>query len=861
MGLARKVLGVGIFLGVFHAQATIYEYTELKELGSCVRIVKKDIDDLEMACPLASFVSKIRAANYQEPAKRYLVARLLVKALYTQHQSELFKKKIENKSVGELFPNLPRSRSNYLQYFFPETEDYVVPVSKPSKEATFVGQSKSLIDEINFWLEPLRNDVKGEKAFLKVETSHLLFWSLGLGLRFDALAELLEEESKELFRYSDFEQLYMSQISQWIKQFGALPLRAWYAKRLESKLSPMGGALSESAWNYRIESIRLIERPIGPEESVKLVPILRWLWIISPEAKRANELKKLVGELGLEKELASWDLDQLNWKEYSWRVQALTRSLSTRSAEQMMNKLIGEKSKILMNRDDVWEALQLHIRIYKILDERSKIISLIKQYEDSFKFFTPPTERGQVFKHYERLYQLAVQFWTLEENEQALKLMNQIDASKSKEAQSVQLKVAYVRARMSEATDIELLKKTYKSGLREDQKLELGWRLFFRLLEGNAKQIAESLKFLEENTSTFKRMGEAPIKIAFWKAQALAKNKKDKEALKILEENFSSDPYNFYGLISALVHKELSGKFPEGWVIGAKDSKDDFKESNYLDDKGYPKSERDMLMARAIVLAKARDLDRSMAVLREASSARPWRGLASVDERHSKMRDIARMYVSLGNKRSAMNLMGALISGKSEELSSEDWEFIFPRLFESEIRKRTQVHTLDPWVVSSVIRQESAFDPRARSPVDALGLMQLLPSTAHKEAKILGKRGFETESLFQPEVAIELGAHHLHRLVKSFDSSYVCAFASYNAGVPPVKVWLSNHSGDPLTFMERIPYKETRDYVKKLLRNYVMYRRLYEKDIPPLPTLLTMPSKETSANVSIHEDASRIAQE
>lgn len=861
MGLLKKPhLGM-LLLSILPASASLFEFTELKEIGSCVKVIRKEFDDLEISCPLDSFVSKTRAANYQDPAKRYLVARLLVKALYSQHQSELLSKKVQPKQTTELFPNLPRSRSNYLQYFFPETEDSTPPISVPNKEASFVAQSKNLLDEILFWVSPLRDDVKAERAFLKSETSHLLFWAYGLSLRFDALSELLEDESKELLKHSDFEKLYMNQISQWIRQFGALPLRAWYAKKLESKLTPEEGALSDTAWDYRIESIRLLDRPLSPEQSVKLIPQLKWLWIIGPEAKRASELKKLMKELALSKELESWSLENLTWKEYSWRVQAFTRSLNTRGAEQLMNKLIAEKAQILVNRDDVWEALQLHIRIYKILDERRKIPDLIQKYETSFKFFTTPTAKGEVFKYYERLYQLAVQFWTLEENEQCVKLLELIEKSKSPEAKSVQLKVAYVRARMAEITNVDLLKKTYKMNLREDQKLELGWRLFFRLLEGNAKQISESLSFLDANSSLFRRMGEQGLKINFWRAQALLKNKKEKEALKILNENFSSDPYNFYGLVSALLHKEVTKKFPEGWQIGAKDTKDDFKENNYLAPDGYPKSENDALMARAIILAKARDYDRSLAVLRDAVNLKPWRGIASVDERHAKMRDISRMYVSLGNKRGAMNLMGGLISGKAEELSVEDWEFIFPRLFEGDIKKRAESHGIDPWVVSSVIRQESAFDPRARSPVDALGLMQLLPTTAQKEAKILGKQSFQPEDLFQPEIAVELGAHHLHRLLKAFDKSYVCAFASYNAGMPPVRVWLNDHKGDPLTFIERIPYKETRDYVKKLLRNYVMYRRLYEKEIPALPILLTMPNKDTSANISLYEDSTRVAQE
>jgi soluble lytic murein transglycosylase-like protein len=862
MGFARLlVLAVGLVTWATRLQAAgIFEYYDLKELGSCVKIIKKDLEDLEISCPLDRFVSQARAANYQDPGKRYLVARLLVKSLFSQHQSDLFKKSAEPKAPGELFPNLPSSRSNYLQYFFPETENYSVPVLPPSKEATFVGQSKNLIDEINFWIAPLRTNSKDTHSFLYAETTHLLFWTYGLGLRFDSLAELLDQESKELLRHSDFEQLYLSQISQWIRQFGALPLRSWYAKKLEAKLPPEGGALSDTAWNYWIESIRLYERPISPELASKVLGQLRWLWIISPEAKRNTELKKLATELGFSKELDTWNLNQLSWKEYSWRVQALTRSLSTRSAEQMMNKLLHENSKLLASKDDIWEALQLHIRIYKILDERQKIIKLMRDYDEAFKFFTPPVDKAETYKHFERIYQLAVQFWTLEENGEALKLMDQIDASKAKEVYPVQLKVAFVRSRMAESKDLELMKKTYKLDLREDQKLELGWRTFFKLLEGNPKQVSESLKFLDANSKLFKKLGEFPLKIDFWRAQALVKLKREKEAAKTLVANFEEDPYNFYGLMSGLVHKDLVGKFPKGWEIAGKESTDKFEEKNYLGEDGYPKNEKDSLLARALTLAKARDFDRSIVVLREAAQARPWRAVASVDEQHSKMRDIARIYVALGNKRSAMNMMAGLLSNKSDDLSAEDWEFIFPRLFEGEIRKQADSQGLDPWVVSSVIRQESSFDPRARSPVDALGLMQLLPTTAQKEAKLVGRKSFNPEDLFQPEISIELGTHNLGRLLKTFDKSFVCAFAAYNAGVPPIKNWLSNHSGQPLTFVERIPYKETRDYVKKLTRNYVMYRRLYEKEIPPLQQIFAMPAKDVSAKVSNYEDPNRVAQ-
>ncbi len=853
------------------APATIEAYT-LGSLQSCLKKNKKQLDDFEISCSLDSFVAKARKLNFSKPGERYLVARLLVKALYNRHQSELLKNMntaANSNQAAELFPNVPRGRSQFLQYFFPESGEGGIPMLPPSAEAKFVSQSKALLDEIAFWLAPLYSEAPSPNDFLKNETPHLLFWAYGLSLQFDALSKLIEENTDALFDSPDFEQLYLLQISSWIKRFGAHPLRSWYAAKLASKRPAENSTLSDQSWDYWMESLRLLDRPLAEDQKESTLRQLKWLWVVGPEAKRNAELKKIASDLGLETEFASWDIANLNWTEYSLRVQAQIRGLNTQNADSLMEKIHKDKTlstKLLTSRDEIWQALQLHIKILKILDERSRIANLIESYEANYKFFDTPTEKKELFNHFDRLYQLAVQFWTLEENDHSIRLLDLIDSSKSKDIKPIQLKVAYVRARMMEQKDtshkaIEYMKKVYKMDLREDQKLELGWRTFFRLFEGNPKNVTESLAFIIDFEKYAKKAGETPLKIKFWRAHVLAKLKKEKDAIKLWQSCFEEDPYNYYGVISALLIQNYGGKLPDDWYINEKYERGSFDEKVYINAEGYPVDEKSKGIARAIVLAKVRDLDRSAAVARQAAKLKPWRSLSSVDETLSSMRDMSRLFVILGDKRSAMNLMGGLLASKSNDLTSEDWEFIYPRVFEGDIKKRAEERKLDPWVVSSVIRQESAFDPRARSHVDALGLMQLLPSTALKEAKILGKKDFKPEDLYEPRVAIDLGSNHLSRLLKIFGSSYICAFAAYNAGLPPLKNWIGTHSGQSLTFIEKIPYKETRDYVKKLLRNYIMYRRLYEKSLMPLPSLLAMPQAKVSGSVSAYDDENRVAQE
>ncbi|MEQ8700660.1 MAG: transglycosylase SLT domain-containing protein [Bauldia litoralis] len=135
-------------------------------------------------------------------------------------------------------------------------------------------------------------------------------------------------------------------------------------------------------------------------------------------------------------------------------------------------------------------------------------------------------------------------------------------------------------------------------------------------------------------------------------------------------------------------------------------------------------------------------------------------------------------------------------------------------------------------LVFAIIRQESEFNTKAQSTAGARGLMQLLPSTA-KELARQNKIPFEAEKLTgDPAYNIQLGAALLDRLLKKYDGSIVLAVAAYNAGPARVDRWIKSHGNpnsrrvDALDWIVRIPYGETRDYVQKVLTNYLIYRSL-----------------------------------
>jgi soluble lytic murein transglycosylase len=135
---------------------------------------------------------------------------------------------------------------------------------------------------------------------------------------------------------------------------------------------------------------------------------------------------------------------------------------------------------------------------------------------------------------------------------------------------------------------------------------------------------------------------------------------------------------------------------------------------------------------------------------------------------------------------------------------------------------------LDPYLVASLIRQESEFNAGVVSHANAYGLMQLLPSVGKSMAKKDEMKRFDTKQLLDPSVNMELGTTNLKQVLDRFGGQVEYALAAYNAGDRPVRQWLaSNDYKDVPEFVESIPYTETRDYVQAILRNREMYRALY----------------------------------
>lgn len=144
------------------------------------------------------------------------------------------------------------------------------------------------------------------------------------------------------------------------------------------------------------------------------------------------------------------------------------------------------------------------------------------------------------------------------------------------------------------------------------------------------------------------------------------------------------------------------------------------------------------------------------------------------------------------------------------------------------IEKYAAQYNVDPLLVVAVIREESKFLPQSESHKGAKGLMQLMPSTARWIAQSIGDKTYRDEDLLIPEKNIQYGTWYLASLEKEFYNDTTLVIAAYNGGRGHVQEWIKTEQIDPEHIrLQDIPFKETRDYVGRVLKSYQKYIKLY----------------------------------
>lgn len=156
----------------------------------------------------------------------------------------------------------------------------------------------------------------------------------------------------------------------------------------------------------------------------------------------------------------------------------------------------------------------------------------------------------------------------------------------------------------------------------------------------------------------------------------------------------------------------------------------------------------------------------------------------------------------------------------------------YPLHYRDVVVRHASEHRIDPLLVTAVMHVESSFRPDAVSAKGAKGLMQLMPPTAAWAAEQMGMNAYSEEMLFDPDVNVSLGVWYLATLRRLFDDDTALALAAYNGGRANVLRWLEEEAwSGAIEDADDIPFPETRAYVRKVLKTYEWYRRVWGSEV------------------------------
>ncbi len=153
---------------------------------------------------------------------------------------------------------------------------------------------------------------------------------------------------------------------------------------------------------------------------------------------------------------------------------------------------------------------------------------------------------------------------------------------------------------------------------------------------------------------------------------------------------------------------------------------------------------------------------------------------------------------------------------------------IYPLRYSEHVEKYSNEYNIDPYMVYAIIKAESNFNENAKSSSNAIGLMQIMENTAIETADKMNLQVTE-EDLFNPELNIKLGLKYFTNLLDKYNNNYYLAIIAYNAGIGNVDKWIENGIiKEDASDIENVPFKETNNYVRKILRDYDIYKELYK---------------------------------
>jgi len=388
-------------------------------------------------------------------------------------------------------------------------------------------------------------------------------------------------------------------------------------------------------------------------------------------------------------------------------------------------------------------------------------------------------------------------------------------ATSTQRRSAATLLAAYLVA-VGDVTDgLNLYRELFQSSQSADEERAILWRAGVAALRtGQTDRALVNLRSLIDRNPS----GELVPAGLYWLGVAELQGNTG-AGIPTLESVVKRFPYHYYGIRAQERLKRLTGTT---YTFGEAPLR--------FPQLSLPRRTTDQAEYRAaMTLARAGLVDDAAWYLRRLLSGRDNKGLALMAARASAQ---ANSYANVG--RILVNHFSPFLQRRSLGLPDDFWRLVYPRPFWDAVTQSGANHGVDPFLLVSLMRQESQFDPDARSNVGAIGLFQIMTYTAKALAQragvanLLDSGSVNESTLARPAVNSAIAARLTADLLGMFEGANAPVAASYNAGEDRVAIWwaaASNVSED--FFVDTIPYSETRRFVREVLANRVAYERIY----------------------------------
>ena len=505
-----------------------------------------------------------------------------------------------------------------------------------------------------------------------------------------------------------------------------------------------------------------------------------------------------------------------------------------KDAEASDQRIKGEQQKpsgaMVVNRMKTISRLRLDMYLIKHLptrlnglskSERAKLGEIYAAAMHRERFYTKTLKlmkQGYFTENFsmpeDRQLYWQARMWRKKNDERPMaKVVEQISkkypSSDAHEDILLEISRAYKGNNKDEVAEIwwkKLLKNFPKRRSGEIAAWELAW---YHYQQNNWET---SLKYINDGLRNGINNPEVAAKFVYWQGKLAVLEKKQERAQRIFNNLLSWYPNTFYGMLalrtmSSLVPKKIPYKEKDYWH----DNPPELKANEERTELEFA----EFVMAAGDGNIGAKHI-RNLVDLKSPKEL-IWKSSLVLDE--------------YGEYRSLQTIVVNHYLGDLKRIPIQDqqvWTFAYPRPYWMDVQNFSKNAGIDPYLALAIMREESLYQADVVSPASARGLMQLMPYTGKRVAKIIGLQLKDEKDLFDPKINIQLGTSYLGQISRRFGEVIQIA-GSYNAGPGRMKEWLKRFPDRDLDeFVESIPYIETRNYVKRVFRTHQLYKAIYE---------------------------------